>query len=88
MTPLIIKAQGTSDHAGINFGHAGPFSSPDGTGLVQEDPDIRIFYLKVLNYPSKYHLAFYLSVLNVVKCHCFSFVDNICSTIEGISVLF
>ena len=63
-----FKAQGTSDHAGINFGHAGPFSTPDGTGLVQEDPDIRIFYLKVLNYPSKYHLAFYLSVLNVVKC--------------------
>ena len=48
---VIDKAQGTTDHAGIIFGHAGPFSSRDMPGFVQEEPDIRIFNIKVLNFP-------------------------------------
>ena len=39
----LVKAQGTPDHAGIIFGHAGPFTGPDRTGFVQEGPDIRNF---------------------------------------------
>ena len=48
-----IKAQGTSDHAGNIFGHAGPFSSQDIPGLVQEDPDVRNFDVKGLESPIK-----------------------------------
>ena len=47
------KAQGTPDHAGIIFGHAGPFSSRDMPGFVQEGPDVRIFDIKGLESPMK-----------------------------------
>ena len=50
---VIDKAQGTTDHAGIIFGHAGPFSSQDIPGLVQEDPDVRNFDVKGLESPIK-----------------------------------
>ena len=40
---VIDKAQGTTDHAGIIFGHAGPFSSQDMPEFVQEGLDLRIF---------------------------------------------
>ena len=74
---VVTKAQGTPDHAGIIFRHARPFSSQDMPEFVQEVPDIRNFDVKVLNYPSKCYLAFYLSVLFVVKClHCFCFVED------------
>ena len=46
-----FKAQGTSDHAGIIFGHAGPFSSRDMPGLVQGDPDVRNFDVEGLEFP-------------------------------------
>ena len=48
-----IKAQGTSDHAGIIFGHAGPFSSRDMPGFVQEDPDIWNFDVSI-QFPIKF----------------------------------
>ena len=50
---FVLKAQGTSDHAMIIFGHAGPFSSRDMPGLVQEGPDIRIIDIKGLEFPMK-----------------------------------
>ena len=49
----MLKAQGTSDHAMIIFGHAGPFSSRDMPGLVQEGLDIRIIDIKGLEFPMK-----------------------------------
>ena len=47
----MLKAQGTSDHAMIIFGHAGPFSSRDMPGLVQGDPDVRNFDVEGLEFP-------------------------------------
>ena len=38
------------------FGHAGPFSSRDMPGFVQEDPDIRNFNVKSLEFPIKYYI--------------------------------
>ena len=49
-----IKAQGTSDHAGIIFGHAGPFPGQDMPGFVREDPDLWNFDVKSLEFPIKF----------------------------------
>ena len=49
---VLIKAQGTSNHAGYFFAGYGCFPDPYVTGMVYKDPDIRKFDLKVLNFLS------------------------------------
>ena len=61
------KAQGTSDHAGIIFGHAGPFSSRDMPGFVQEGPDVRITDIKGLEFTTKCKIV---SSLKKTKRNC------------------